>query len=283
MQYVLHLHLDKGYEKRRLPYLSKKISISNSLRQRSSSRLVCYPIVSITQWETIGRKYVESMSIQPFNHYLSLGGNNKSTLKHLPRVASIGRRRIDPQFKSLRYPARARVSGWSPGWRCRCATWRTTRWDPPDAASVGVADIWRNRGLVLRVGQIYGLVKLSKKNEPARARPRRSQKRLRRRGRAALTLCHAGHADKFPVVAALPWAAHVDRLGFHGELYFFPRFLGQFHQHRQPLAGRRARRFKAHLNNNSSVFKVRDSHVTRVEQSEFFLGGLREVAGFERE
>lgn len=118
--------------------------------------------------------------------------------------------------------------------------------------------------LVLRAGQIYGLVKLSKKDALAR----RSQTRLRNGGRALLSFCHEGHADKFSVVAAIsPWAAHVDRLGFHGELHFFPRFLGQFHQHRQPLAGRRARRLKAHLNNNSSVFRTihtyrLDSHVS---------------------
>lgn len=100
--------------------------------------------------------------------------------------------------------------------------------------------------LVLRVGQIYGVVKLSKK-----ARARQSQTR------ASLGLFSVTRVTPInsPVVATSPWTAHVDRLGFHGELYFFPRFLGQFHQHRQPLAGRRAWRFKAHLNNNSSVFK----------------------------
>lgn len=101
-----------------------------------------------------------------------------------------------------------------------------------------------------------------------RARPSESNAKLRNGGRALLSFCHEGHADKFSVVAAIsPWAAHVDRLGFHGELHFFPRFLGQFHQHRQPLAGRRARRLKAHLNNNSSVFRTihtyrLDSHVS---------------------
>lgn len=47
-----------------------------------------------------------------------------------------------------------------------------------------------------------------------------------------------------------PRTVHVDRLGFHGELDLLPRLLRQSHQHQQPLAGRRARRFKAHLNNN---------------------------------
>lgn len=106
--------------------------------------------------------------------------------------------------------------------------------------------------LVLRVGQIYGLVKLSKKNALGG---------VEQAGSASLSPRHAGHANKFPVVADSPWTAHVDRLGFHGELHSFPRFLGQSHQHRQPLAGRRARRFEAHLNNNSSAFRTASSEV----------------------
>lgn len=112
--------------------------------------------------------------------------------------------------------------------------------------------------LVLRVKQIYGLVKLSKRDALVgvkRGAPLRFPSVTR------VTPINS------PIVADSPRAAHVDRLGFHGELHAFPRFLGQLHQHRQPLAGRRARRFEAHLNNNSSV--LRTATRRRVEVNSF--------------
>lgn len=131
---------------------------------------------------------------------------------------------------------------------------------------VGRCSRYLKSRLVLRVRQIYGLVKLSKKS---------AHVGVKRAGAASLSLRHAGHPDKFPL-ADSPWAAHVDRLGFHGELHFLPRFLGQSHQHRQPLAGRRARRFEAHLKNNSSVlqgpFAIR--HVTASRQTKFPSAGF---------
>lgn len=44
-----------------------------------------------------------------------------------------------------------------------------------------------------------------------------------------------------------PWAPHVDRLGFHGQLDFLAHFLRHLHQHGQPLAGCGPWRFEAHL------------------------------------
>lgn len=110
--------------------------------------------------------------------------------------------------------------------------------------------------LVLCVEQIYGLVKLSKKNARPRAHSHRSQTVTPMVGELRSPSVTRVTPINSRSWVASPWAAHVDRLGFHGELHFFPRFLGQFHQHRQPLAGRRARCFKANLNNNSSVFKA---------------------------
>jgi len=89
-----------------------------------------------------------------------------------------------------------------------------------------------------------------------RARARRSRTRRPTAGELCSPSVTRVKPINFRFVAASPWTAHVDRLGFHGELHIFPRFPGQFHQHRQPLAGRRARRFKAHLNNNSFVLKA---------------------------